>query len=112
MKRKKTGGRRAGTPNKATREVKDLARAYVPAAIKELGRLATKAESETARVAAIGMLLDRAHGKPAQAVKHSGTVGTYDLSKLTDEQISNLEAILGPLADAGGDTSGEGEEGD
>lgn len=41
--------------------------------------------------------------------KHSGAIGTYDLSKLTDEQLDGLESILGPLAHAGGDPSGEGE---
>lgn len=94
-------------PNKATREVRELAQRYVPAAIKELGRLATKAESEQARVSAIGMLLDRAHGKPAQAVKHSGSIGTYDLSKISDADLDSLESILGPIALADGDPGGE-----
>lgn len=104
----KTGGRRKGTPNRITREIGELARVHAPSAIKELARLAKSAESESARVSAIGMLLDRAYGKPKQAVQHTGAVGTYDLSKLSDDQISSLEAILGPLADAGGDQGGEG----
>jgi hypothetical protein len=103
----KTGGRRKGTPNRATREITELARAHVPAAIKELARLAKAAESESARVSAIGMLLDRAYGKPSQAIQHSGSVGTYDLTKVTDEDLDRLEAILGPIADTGGDQSGE-----
>lgn len=45
----------------------------------------------------------------AQKHQHSGHVGTYDLSRMTDEQLDKLESILGPLALAGGDTSGEGE---
>lgn len=106
--RPKTGGRRKGTPNRVTQEIGELARAHAPAAIKELARLAKAAESESARVSAIGMLLDRAYGKPKQAVQHSGAVGTYDLTKLSDEQINSLEAILGPLAIAGGDQGGEG----
>jgi hypothetical protein len=36
----KTGGRKAGTPNKATAEIRDLARADGPAIFKELVRLA------------------------------------------------------------------------
>jgi hypothetical protein len=40
------GGRQKGTPNKATAEVKLLAQKYAPAAIEELGRLSTGAESE------------------------------------------------------------------
>jgi hypothetical protein len=42
-------------------------------------------------------------------LKHSGSIGTYDLTKVTDEQLDHLESILGPLADLDGDPSGEGE---
>jgi hypothetical protein len=41
--------------------------------------------------------------------KHSGAIGTYDLTKLSDDQLDHLESILGPLAHAGGDPGGEGE---
>lgn len=64
----KTGGRQKGTPNKATAEVKELARAHAPAAIAELARLVTEGESEAARVAAIKEILDRAYGKATQPV--------------------------------------------
>lgn len=57
------GGRKPGTPNKATADLKALARQYVPSAIVELARLAQEAESEPARVAAIKELFDRAYGK-------------------------------------------------
>lgn len=107
--RRKTGGRRKGTPNRVTKEISELARAYAPAALKELARLAKAAESESARVSAIGMLLDRAYGKPSQAIQHSGAVGTYDLSKVSDADLERLEAILGPIADAGANSAGEGE---
>ena len=62
------GGRRAGTPNKATAEIKALAQKHAPAAMKELARLATKAESEAARVAAIKELFDRGYGKATQRI--------------------------------------------
>lgn len=65
-------GRPKGAKNKATEELRDLARVHTPAAIAELARLAVGAESETARVAAINSLLDRAHGKPAQSVAMGG----------------------------------------
>jgi phage terminase small subunit len=107
----KTGGRRKGVRNKATQEISELAKALVPESLKELGRLAKEAQSETARVSAIGMILDRAYGKPSQAIQHSGSVGTYDLTKVTDEDLDRLEAILGPIALVGGDQGGEGEAG-
>ena len=44
---------------KALEDVQELARQHVPAAIAELARLAVKAKSETARIAACRELLDR-----------------------------------------------------
>lgn len=44
-------------------ELRDLARTHAPDAVKELARLASKARSETARIAAITELLDRGFGK-------------------------------------------------
>jgi hypothetical protein len=73
----KTGGRQKGTANKATLEVRDLAKQYGPAAVVELARLAGlvkdtagkpvgQSKSDQVRVAAIGMLLDRGYGKAPQ----------------------------------------------
>ncbi len=69
------GGRQKGTPNKATSEIKDVARKYGPAAIAEAAKLAGlvnggegKADSEAARVSALNILLDRGYGKPSQVV--------------------------------------------
>jgi hypothetical protein len=50
-------------PNKATAEVRLLAREHGPAAIKELARLAMEAQSEQARISACNALLDRAYGR-------------------------------------------------
>ena len=47
-------------------ELRELARAHAPEAIKELARLAVKAKSESARISAIRELLDRGFGKPTQ----------------------------------------------
>ena len=62
----KTGGRKKGVPNKATRDIKALAQVHGPKAIKELARLALEADTHAARVAAIKELLDRGYGKSAQ----------------------------------------------
>lgn len=61
-------GRQKGVPNKATTDIKAAAQAHGAAMITELVRLATKAESEAARVAACKEILDRAYGKSPQAV--------------------------------------------
>jgi hypothetical protein len=49
------------------------------------------------------------HGKLVERKHVTGTIGTYDLTKLDDDALDKLESILGPLADLGGDPGGEGE---
>lgn len=81
------GGRAKKTPDLI--EVEELARKASPAAIK---RLVEWMESDNARasVAACTAILDRAWGKPAQAIEHSGRV-SHDLSTLSD---ADLMAII------------------
>lgn len=74
------GGRQKGTPNKATGEVRDLAQVYGPKAIEAAAKLAGLvfdevnnepvgvAASEQARIAALGIILDRAYGKATQVI--------------------------------------------
>ena len=69
------GGKRVHrTPNKATAEIRALATSYGPQAFQELAKLGglarddkgvllAEAQSETARLSAIGMLIDRAYGR-------------------------------------------------
>lgn len=90
---------------KAEITVESLAREY-----EEARQVAMQEKQASAMVAATtgkgklaGLLVER-H-------KHSGAIGTYDLSKLTDDELTRLEQILGPLAHAGGDPGGEGAEG-
>lgn len=80
-------GRKAGIPNKATGEAKELARQWGPKAIKRAAQLAGllpgekgKAESEAAQMAAVNTILDRAYGKAAQPV--GGGDGTEPLKHL------------------------------
>jgi hypothetical protein len=62
------GGRKAGVPNKATADIKALARPYGAPAIAELARLggltkAPGAPNAAVRVAALRELLDRGYGR-------------------------------------------------
>ena len=57
------GGREKGTPNRSTTEIRELALEHGPAAVKELARLATEAQSEAARVQACNGIIERAYGK-------------------------------------------------
>lgn len=85
-KGKKTGGRTVGTPNKATQEVKEAAQIYAPDALKELHKIMTTSESDAAKVSAAREILDRACGKPQQAVKteHTGSNIITDILESLD----------------------------
>jgi hypothetical protein len=85
----KTGGRAKGTPNKATAEIKAIAREYGPAAIKQAAKLAGlvdggkgKADSEAARIAALNLVLDRGYGKAAQPHTGEGGEGPVQIQDL------------------------------
>jgi hypothetical protein len=90
------GGRKPGTPNKATRDIRELAQVHSTEAVKELAKLAglvkgTKgAESDQARIAALKELLDRGHGKATQAVDLNVAPG--GAANLTDAELERIVA--------------------
>lgn len=84
QKGERRGGRKKGTPNKATAEIRELAQAYAPEYLAELARLAKEAQSESVRVSAIGMLLDRGYGKASQQMQLTGK----------DDEPLSLEALI------------------
>ena len=61
-------GRPKGSPNKSTAELRQFAGQYSQAAITGLVAIAKSSKSDQARVAAWNAVLDRAVGKPPQAV--------------------------------------------
>ena len=65
---RKTGGRRKGTPNRVTAEIREYAQQYTVEALEGLAQIARTSTSDAARVAAWNALLDRGHGKPIQGV--------------------------------------------
>jgi hypothetical protein len=65
--RKGQSGNPGGRP-RVIGDLRDLARKHTAEAVEELARLALKAKSETARVAAIRELLDRGYGRPESKV--------------------------------------------
>ncbi len=72
--RPKTGGRQAGTPNKATADVKAVAATYTTAALETLAEIMQDDSAPpAARVSAANALLDRAVGKPRQELEHAGS---------------------------------------
>ena len=81
--RKGQSGNPGGRP-KVLGDVQEMARQHAPRIIVELARLALKAKSETARIAAIRELLDRGYGKPRQAMEVSVPAGN-PIQLLLDE---------------------------
>jgi len=65
---------------KVPTEIKSLARAYTEMAIQSLAGIAQNGQSESARVAAIGLLLDRGWGKAAQPIDGDGEGGPVQLT--------------------------------
>lgn len=62
------GGRKKGTPNKATRNIKEAAREYTEQALQTLVQIALSGESEAVRVSAANAILDRGYGKPSTVI--------------------------------------------
>ena len=83
------GGRKKGTPNKATADIKALAQKHGKDAIAKLVKL-LKSEDERVVVAAVKELLDRGYGKPAQALEIGGKDG---------ESLSFTVTFVGPDKD-------------
>ena len=77
-KRTKTGGRKKGTPNKHTAEVRELAQQHGPACIERLAEIAM-GDNPTAAVSACKELLDRGWGKSVAPIELSGTVTLVDV---------------------------------
>src|SRR5262245_48523712 len=73
--RRPGAGRKKGTPNIMTRELKEICRLEAPTLVKELIRLATSAESEAVRVAAIKEMFDRGFGRATQPIEGTITAG-------------------------------------
>ncbi|MBH1851922.1 terminase small subunit [Stenotrophomonas maltophilia] len=80
------------------------------AELEQARKLALKEGQASAAVTAT-MGKGKLAGLLVEKHKHSGAIGTYDLKNLSDDDLDRLEQILGPLADAGGDPGGAGEEG-
>lgn len=80
-------GRPKGGKNKTTPEIKLIAQEYGREAIESLVEIMRGDEYPApARVSASRELLDRAYGKPAQAIQHSGSVDQPLVIVLDDEE--------------------------
>ena len=98
------------TLRKYFREELDTAHVKANSAVAQsLFKKATSDGSQSV-TAAIFWLKTRAGWKePPIGHQHSGVVGSYDLSKASDEDLNRLETVLQRIAVAGGNQGGTGE---
>ncbi len=88
-------GRPKGALNRTTRDLRELALPYAIKGVAQLAAIAANVKNDPSdRIMAIRELLDRAYGKPKSVHTVSGTGGTYDLDRLNQEQLAQLEGIL------------------
>jgi hypothetical protein len=74
-------------------DVKALARECAPEAVSTLKTIMLDSKMPpAARIASANILLERGYGRPWQAVDL--TVKSWDLDRLTDEQLVDLERLL------------------
>ena len=69
-------GRKKGSLNKATADIREAAQQFTDAALNVLASIMRESESDAARVAAANSILDRGHGKPRQSVEVDAEVKT------------------------------------
>lgn len=87
----KTGGRRVGSLNKSNTELRSLAQQYTAQAIETLAEIMQSADASFGvRIVAANSLLDRGHGKPAQAVE-------LELEHIDDESAKHRKSIIDKL---------------
>jgi hypothetical protein len=76
-----------GGRSKVARDIQELAREHGPAAISTLAQ-ALKSRNERVRVAAAAILLDRAYGKPVQAIAADPATSPIALHLIAAQLIS------------------------
>jgi hypothetical protein len=93
------GGRVAGTPNRATAAIKEIAGRYTEQAVNTLVSILAGGEGipAAAQVAAAKELLDRAHGKPGMHIDNTSSDGSMtprgiDASVLSDAALREVLA--------------------
>jgi Ni,Fe-hydrogenase I small subunit len=84
-------GRKKGKVGQAKREMAEMAKEHAEAALLTLVEVATGECAASARVSAATAILDRAYGKPPQALEHSAPDNS--LERWWQEVMANAEVI-------------------
>lgn len=87
-------GRKPGKVGAAKRALSDMAKDHAEAAIKTLADIhADKEAPPAARVSAATAILDRAFGKPPQALEHTSPDGSMSPASAKDTASAVLDAL-------------------
>ncbi len=89
----KTGGRKKGTPNKTTADIKAAFREHGQEFVRAVLKL-TKSKDENVRLKALQICLDRGYGKAVQHIE--AEISVYDNLSLAEKEA--LLAALDALA--------------
>ncbi len=92
--RAKTGGRKAGTPNRTTAEVRQLAMNRAAEAIDLIADLMKNSQNDAVRLQAAKELLDRCCGKSADAIE----VRRFENAERLQGRSQTLEEMLADMA--------------
>lgn len=85
-------GRPKGRKSAKTLEIEARAKEYAGDALAALASIAKDSENDSARVAAANSLLDRAYGRPRQALEHTGNDGAAIEVNVTHEIVDPASA--------------------
>jgi len=112
-KRPKTpgSGRKKGTGNKNTTEIKTLAQTFGAMAVKRLKYLMMSGKSENVQAIAAQALLDRGYGKPVAQITHTGADdGPIQVQDMSNLEIARRMAFVFDLAQREKDKAPAGEQ--
>ena len=86
-------GRPPGAANKITASVREAAQVFSDEAVNTLAAIMKDQKAPAvARIAACNAILDRAHGRPTQAIDVAVDVGVLDKASLEDRFVKNMRA--------------------
>ncbi len=97
----KRGGRALGTPNKASKDVRELARSHGRVAIRIAVKIAKNPkEPSTVRLAACALILDRGYGKAQQVISGDDSAAPITvihrviIDRAEDRDSESLPAVI------------------